>query len=179
MKKKLTWLFFLSSIIIIADQLTKIYIYTHFQLSESVSIVENIFNLTYVRNFGAAFGFLAQTNPEFREIFFLLMPPVALVTILFILKGVNPKDNTQILALSSIFGGAIGNYIDRLRFGYVIDFLDFHYKNRYNYPAFNIADSAIVLGVSVLFILMFLEEKNKKKISDDNKGTAVVTSENH
>lgn len=91
------------------------------------------------------------------------MPPVALITI-FCLKGVDPRENPQILALSSIFGGAIGNYIDRLRFGFVIDFLDFHYKNRYNYPAFNIADSAIVLGVTVLFILMYREERKKSKI---------------
>lgn len=165
MKKKLTWLFLLSSIIIVADQLTKLYIYTHFQLGESISIIPNFFNFTYVRNFGAAFGFLAQTNPEFRNIFFLLMPPIALITILVILKGVSTKDNAQILALSSIFGGAVGNYIDRLRFGYVIDFLDFHYQNKYNYPAFNIADSAIVIGVSVLFLLMFLEERAKKKFS--------------
>jgi len=163
MKKKLTWLLLLSSIIIIADQLTKIYVYTHFQLGESLTVIENLFNITYVRNFGAAFGFLAQSNPAFREVFFLLMPPVALITILFILKGVDPRDNPQILALSSIFGGAIGNYIDRLRFGFVIDFLDFHYKNRYNYPAFNIADSAIVLGVTVLFILMYFEERQKKQ----------------
>jgi signal peptidase II len=162
MKKKLTWLFLISGIIIVLDQITKIQIYTHFQLGESVSVIKDLFNITYVRNFGAAFGFLAQTPPEFRDVFFLIMPPVALITILLILKGVDSKDNPQILALSSIFGGAIGNYIDRLRFGYVIDFLDFHYKNQYNYPAFNIADSAIVLGVGVLFLLMFLEERRKK-----------------
>ena len=166
MKKKLTWLFLVSSIIIILDQISKLYIYTHFQLSESTAIIPNFFNLTYVRNFGAAFGFLAQTNPGFRDWFFLLMPPVALITILIILRGVDSKDNTQILALSSIFGGAVGNYIDRLRFGYVIDFLDFHYQNKYNYPAFNLADSAIVLGVTVLFLLMFFEEKAKKKSSE-------------
>lgn len=147
-----------TGLMVSADQLAKLYIHTQFRLGESIPVISGFFNLTYVRNFGAAFGFLADSHPSFREIFFLAMPPVALLIILMILRGVDDKDTKQILALSSIFGGAIGNYIDRLRFRYVIDFLDFHIGGRWSWPAFNIADAAIVSGVILLLILMFFEK---------------------
>ena len=161
MKKKYLILLTITGILIALDQLTKMYIHTHYQLGESTPVLPGFFNITYVRNFGAAFGFLNQSHPTFREIFFLAMPPIALIIILFILKSVPDEDTPQILALSSVFGGAIGNYIDRLRFRYVIDFLDFHWKEVYTYPAFNVADMAIVCGVCVLLILMYFEGKKK------------------
>lgn len=162
MKKKYIWLLLISGLLVALDQLTKVYVHTHFHLGESVSVIPNFFNFTYVRNFGAAFGFLAESHPSFRELFFLSMPPIALVIILGILRGVKDDDTKQIIALSSIFGGAIGNYIDRLRFRYVIDFLDFHIYNRWSWPAFNIADMAIVGGVGLLLLLMFLENRKKE-----------------
>lgn len=163
MKKKYIWLLLITGILVALDQVVKIYVHTHFHLGESISVIPNFFNLTYVRNFGAAFGFLAESHPSFRELFFLSMPPIALVIILGILRGVKDDDTKQIIALSSIFGGAIGNYIDRLRFRYVIDFLDFHLYNKWSWPAFNIADMAIVGGVGMLLLLMFLENKKKEK----------------
>lgn len=163
MKKKYIWLVLLAGLLVAIDQLVKIYVHTHFHLGESVTVIPNFFNITYVRNFGAAFGFLAESHPSFRELFFLTMPPIALVIILAILRGVKEEDTKQIIALSSIFGGAIGNYIDRIRFRYVIDFLDFHLYNRWSWPAFNIADMAIVCGVGLLLLLMFLENKKKEK----------------
>ncbi len=162
MKKKYIWLLLISGLTIAIDQIIKIYVHTHYHLGESITVVPNFFNLTYVRNFGAAFGFLAESHPTFREIFFLSMPPIALIIILLIFRGVKDSDTKQIIALSSIFGGAIGNYIDRLRFRYVIDFLDFHFFNKWSWPAFNIADMAIVGGVGLLLTLMFIEEKQKK-----------------
>lgn len=163
MKKKYIWLVLISGLLVALDQLVKVYVHTHFHLGESVSVIPNFFNLTYVRNFGAAFGFLAESHPSFREIFFLSMPPIALLIILGILRGVKDDDTKQIIALSCIFGGAIGNYIDRVRFRYVIDFLDFHLYNRWSWPAFNIADMAIVGGVGLLLLLMFLENKKNKE----------------
>ena len=136
------------------DQLTKLYIHTHFELGEFISVLPGYFNITYVRNPGAAFGIFREAQETFRTIFFLAMPPIAMITILAILRSVANSDRIQILALSSIFGGAIGNYLDRIRFGYVIDFLDFHWQSKYSWPAFNVADSAIVVGVFVLVILM-------------------------
>ncbi len=163
MKKKYIVLASISGFLIALDQLLKIYIHTHYQLGESNPIIPGYFNITYVRNFGAAFGFLADSHPEFRDLFFLAMPPAALIIILLILRTVADSDKWQILALSSVFGGAVGNYIDRLRFRYVIDFLDFHLQEKYTWPAFNIADMAIVCGVIGLLLLMFIEERKLKK----------------
>ena len=153
-EKKYLILAVFSALIVALDQLTKLYIHTRFELGEFVPVISNYFNITYVRNTGAAFGFLRDFHETFRLIFFLSMPPIAMVTIILILRGVPSSDRVQVLSLSSIFGGAVGNYIDRLRFGYVIDFLDFHWRNTYSWPAFNVADSAIVVGVVILIFLM-------------------------
>lgn len=139
--------------LVAADQWTKLYIHSAFALGDSVPVIKDFFNITYVRNLGAAFGIFRDHSETFRKIFFLSMPPIALVIIFIMLRSVPNKDRWQILALSMIFGGAIGNYIDRLRFGYVIDFLDFHYKGIWSYPAFNIADSGIVCGVILLLFI--------------------------
>lgn len=163
MKKKYIWLAAIAGFLVALDQVIKLYVHTHFHLGESVVVIPNFFNLTYVRNFGAAFGFLAESHPSFRELFFLSMPPIALIIILGILRGVKDDDTKQIIALSSIFGGAIGNYIDRIRFRYVIDFLDFHLYGKWSWPAFNIADMAIVGGVGLLLLLMFIENNKKKE----------------
>lgn len=149
--------------IITIDQLSKMYVHTHFSLGESVMVIENFFNLTYVRNNGAAFGLFGESHPLFREIFFLSMPPIAVLVILIILRGVSERDRVNIIALSLIFGGAIGNYIDRLRFRYVIDFLDFHLANHYTWPAFNVADMGIVCGVGVLIFLEFSRKGSSTK----------------
>jgi signal peptidase II len=91
------------------------------------------------------------------------MPPVALLIILAILRTVAETDRYTIVSLSLVFGGAIGNYIDRIRFRYVIDFLDFHLQKFYTWPAFNIADSAIVVGVSILLFLELTRVKRSSK----------------
>ena len=147
--------------IILLDQVTKMAIHSGFSLHESRSIIEGFFNLTYVRNPGAAFGFLQSAAPMFRKIFFLSITPVALGVILYFLKSTKDGDWGQVVALSCVFGGAIGNYIDRIRFGYVIDFLDFYFKNTH-YPAFNVADSSIVVGVVLLLFFSYQEEKKAK-----------------
>lgn len=141
-----------SGAIIALDQLTKMYIHTHYRLHEAHTVIPNLFDITYVRNYGAAFGILASADDRFREPFFALVPFIALVIIIFILRTTRDHQKYQVLALSLIFGGAIGNYIDRIRLGFVIDFLDFHLANKYHWPAFNIADSAIVCGVGILLI---------------------------
>ena len=167
LSRKYVALMTIAGAVIALDQLTKLYIHTQFQLAEYVVVIKDYFNITYVRNTGAAFGILRDTHETFRNLFFLSMPPIALIIILSILKGVSDKDRLQVFSLSLIFGGAIGNYIDRLRFGYVIDFLDFHLRDIYSWPSFNIADSAIVVGVSFLVLIMAkqsLEDaKHKRK----------------
>lgn len=160
-KTKYLLLAAITGMLITADQAVKMYVHTHFDLHESVEVIPDFFNLTYVRNEGAAFGFLAESNPIFREIFFLAMPPIALLIILGILRGVPDSERWTITSLSLVFGGAIGNYIDRLRFRWVIDFLDFHIHRQYTWPAFNIADMGIVCGVSILLFLEFTRLRHK------------------
>lgn len=162
MKKKYLLVLLIACFVIVIDQVTKIYIHTKFQLGESIVVIKDFFNFTYVRNYGAAFGFLAESHPTFREIFFLSMPPIAIIIIGMILRTVKDNDFLQISGLALICGGALGNYIDRLNYRYVIDFLDFHLYNKYSYPAFNIADSAIVCGVGILILVMILEKKKEQ-----------------
>lgn len=168
MKKKYFILMGIAGILVALDQIVKLYVHTHYQLGESTPVIPGYFNITYVRNFGAAFGFLGDSHPSFREVFFLVTPPIALVIIGVILRGVRDSDLWQICALSSVFGGAVGNYIDRLRFRYVIDFLDFHLREKYTWPAFNVADMAIVIGVGILLVLMFQESQEAKKKSAES-----------
>ena len=167
MKLKYLLLAAISGFIVTTDQAAKIYIHTHFHLGESFVLITNFFNLTYVRNPGAAFGFLASSHPAFREMFFLSMPPIALLIILAILRGIKDTDKFMAIALSLVFGGAVGNYIDRLHYGFVVDFLDFTipYTNSqgvpqsWSWPAFNIADMGIVSGVCSLLFLELIKSK--------------------
>lgn len=153
----------ISFFIIALDQLTKLLIQTQFDLHESQVIVLNFFNLTYVRNYGAAFGFLSSSPHVFREVFFLSMPPLACGLILYILLTLKNDRKIQEVALASIFGGALGNYVDRLHYRYVIDFIDFHYKEKLVWPAFNLADVFIVTGVLILVYCILTEDAEKGK----------------
>ena len=148
--------FFLSILfVIIFDQWTKFLVITHFEYGESLSMIANYFSLTYVRNTGAAFGFLATANPTFRIPFFLVVPIVAMVVLGFLYRDLPGTAKWRAMALGLVSGGAIGNLIDRVRLGYVVDFLDFHYQTSYYFPAFNVADSAICLGVGILLLTNF------------------------
>lgn len=159
MKKKYFVLLFISLLVIVFDLGTKLYFHSEFRLGDSIAVLPNFFNFTYVRNPGAAFGFLADSHPEFRRIFFALMPPIACIVILQIFRTVKPNDRIQIYSLSLIMGGALGNYINRMYHGFVIDFLDFHLYGKYNWPAFNLADVAIVSGVGLLFLQTIKERR--------------------
>ncbi len=164
-ESKYLYLVVISIVSIVIDQLIKIYIHSHFQLGEVMVVIQDLFNITYVRNTGAAWGIMRDWHESFRSVFFLSMPPIALLFILSILRGVPSSDRVQVVALSLIFGGAIGNYIDRIRFGYVIDFIEVHYKDFYTYPSFNIADSCIVVGVGILVMLMLKQSYDERKLA--------------
>jgi len=163
--KKYLILLALAGFIICLDQATKLYIHTQFQYGESVSVINGFFNITYVRNLGAAFGFLRDASPGMRSAFFLSVPPLASIIILFMLRATPKEDTVVVMALSAIFGGALGNYIDRLWHGFVVDFLDFHWYQAYSYPAFNVADISIVTGIA----LMVLIELRKMMVQRSNK----------
>lgn len=153
----------ISGALVALDQLTKLYIHSSFELGQSVPVIKGFFHITYVRNLGAAFGIFRDHSEIFRKIFFLSVPPIALGIVLLMLRGVSSKDKWQVLALSLIFGGAIGNYIDRIRFGFVVDFLDFHLYDIWSYPAFNVADSGIVCGVILLLIITTVRDRAAKR----------------
>ncbi|WP_454063496.1 signal peptidase II [Candidatus Nitrospira salsa] len=163
MVKRFSILAIVSVIIIVVDQVTKSYIATTMYLHQSITIIPEYFSLTYIRNPGAAFGILASSSSGFRMVFFLITSIFALGLLITIFVRLQPNDWWGQLTISSIFGGAIGNLIDRLQFGEVIDFLDF-YINGYHWPAFNVADMAISLGVCSLFLL-FAFEKRKPELS--------------
>lgn len=162
LSRKYYLLMLIAGVSLVIDQWTKIMVLSHFQYGESYPIIQDIFHFTYVRNPGAAFGIFRDFPELFRKAFFLTLPPIAMLVILNILRSVEETDLWQVFALSMIFGGAFGNYIDRIRFGYVVDFLDFHYKNVWSYPAFNIADSCIVSGIGILLVLMFVRDRKNK-----------------
>ena len=162
MKRKYFFLSLLTGSVIALDQVTKYFINKNFRLGESIPLVQNFFSLTYVRNTGAAFGLLANADTAFRVPFFVLVPIIALGAIAFIFKKIPSGDVRLSCALSLVVGGAIGNLIDRVYFGFVIDFLDFHWKYRYHFPAFNVADSAICVGVGILMLDLLGQEPLKK-----------------
>ncbi len=148
-----------TGLVIFFDQLTKLQIMQTMRLHESIPIVPNLFSLTYIRNPGAAFGLLAGSSNAFRMVFFGLTSIFALVLLCTILFRMPERDWMGRLSVAGILGGAVGNLIDRLRYGEVIDFLDV-YVDTYHWPAFNVADSAITVGVIVLIIHFAFEKKD-------------------
>ncbi len=148
-----------SVLVLIIDQATKIYIDSRFALYESVRVIENFFHITYVRNKGAAFGILADS--AFRVPFFITVAVAASLGILWFVYRTSDDQRLLHLSLALIFSGAVGNLIDRIRLGEVIDFLDVHWY-RHHWPAFNVADSAICVGVGLMLIHTWQEERKNK-----------------
>lgn len=132
--------------IILLDQASKIAVDRIIPLNHSIPVIENLFNLTYIRNTGAAFGIFAGENLPLRRALLIGFSVVAIGFVVVLLKRLPGEEKGLIVALTFILAGAIGNLIDRLVYGEVIDFLDF-YWSKYHWPAFNFADSFITLGV--------------------------------
>jgi len=147
-------------VLIVIDQITKVYIDSSMALHDSLPVIPGFFSITYVRNPGAAFGFLADASPLFRSIFFLGISAAAIGLILYYIHKSRHDEPFLIFALSLILSGAVGNFIDRARFGEVIDFLDV-YIGSHHWPAFNVADSAISVGAVILIIEMFRRRSGK------------------
>ncbi len=142
------WLL-LSLVVILLDQLTKILVLRNFQFAERKSIVSGFFDLTLVYNKGAAFSFLANAD-GWQRWFFIGIGVVASLFMLWLLAK-HAGQRLFCLALALILGGAIGNVIDRIRLGKVVDFLLVHYQQSY-FPAFNVADAAITCGAMLLIL---------------------------
>ena len=135
-------------VVLLVDQFTKVLILGYYQLGDSTPVA-SFFNLVRVHNAGAAFSFLAGAGGWQRWLFTGIGMSAALL-ILWLLKT-HASQKLFAFAMASILGGAVGNVIDRVRYGYVVDFLDFHWRG-WHFPAFNVADSAITLGAVCLIL---------------------------
>jgi signal peptidase II len=153
MRKSLPW-FGLAAAIVIADQLVKWVVLARFAPGERLEIT-GFFNLVLVFNKGAAFSFLAQETGWQTPLLVAFAFIAAVIVSAMIFR--NPGQNLLCGALASILGGALGNVIDRLRFGHVVDFLNFHAFG-WHFPAFNVADSAITIGAALLILEGFIRK---------------------
>jgi signal peptidase II len=143
--------------IVVLDQITKAAILWTLPLNRSISIVPGLFNLIHIQNPGGAFGFMAHQSSAWFPILFLFFTLLALGLIFFLYRNTPPTQSSLATGFAFIFGGAIGNLIDRIRFGKVVDFLDFYIGNMH-WPAFNVADSAVSVGI-VIFLYHILFKK--------------------
>ena len=152
---RLSHWFAFSIVLVLIDQISKLWIVGSYQLGESHAIT-SFFNVVRVHNQGAAFSFLADAS-GWQRWFFTALGLSAAILIIWMLKN-HPGQRLFCLALACILGGAVGNVIDRVLYGYVVDFLDFHWLGMH-FPAFNVADSAISLGAGGLILDEFLRVK--------------------
>jgi len=141
--------------VIVADFLTKAWVLSAFQPHESIAVLP-FFNLVLVFNAGAAFSFLAGAG-GWQKWFFVVLALAISAWIIVMLRR-HAEDRLQSFALALVLGGALGNVVDRLRFGAVVDFLDFHVAG-WHWPAFNVADSAITVGVLLLVLHSFIHKE--------------------
>ena len=166
MRNKYVVLFLVSGFLIVIDQYTKFMVSLHIPLNYSIKVMEGFFNLTHIRNSGVAFGLFASQQSEYKPLMFIIISTIAIMAILVIFHQ-TPKDKKMVqTGLILIFSGAIGNLIDRSLHGEVIDFVDFFIEG-YHFPAFNIADSCITIGVTLMVIDLFCDGSR----SDSSKST--------
>jgi signal peptidase II len=166
MNKKYSPLIITLFVVVLLDQVTKFYIAGSLELYQSVEIIKGFFNITYIKNSGVAFGMFSGLKGPMIKIFFIIISLIAIAAIVILYRGTYHPSTPPItkggakwgvarIALSLILSGAVGNLIDRASSGEVIDFLDFHW-HEYHWPAFNVADSCITVGVGMLMITMAL-----------------------
>ncbi|MDD5475850.1 MAG: signal peptidase II [Syntrophales bacterium] len=140
-------------LVVLVDQATKYLIQSSIPLYESIPVIEGLFNITHVRNPGAAFGLLAGASSTLRFVFLVVLTLAIIGIIVVYLEKHRSAGKTLTTGLTLILGGALGNLVDRLSHGEVIDFLDFHIGS-WHWPAFNVADAAITVGAFLLIIDM-------------------------
>lgn len=148
----------ISILTLVVDIFTKQLVLNTLIEHQSISIINNFFNITFAKNTGVAFSFLEGKVP-----LIILMTSIIILLILKYIKSTNPN-KYETICYGLIIGGAIGNLIDRIIYGYVIDFLDFNLFG-YPFPIFNLADTAIVIGIFALIILSLIESRNQNEIN--------------
>lgn len=145
---------------LVIDQAAKVLVDRTMALYQSIPVIDGLFSITYMRNRGAAFSFLADF--DYRRPFFIAITLVAIAVIAVTFRKLRDDQRLAAFSLSLIFSGAVGNLIDRMRLGEVIDFLDVYWKT-HHWPAFNVADSAICVGVALLALDMLREERRRPR----------------
>ncbi len=147
--------FLIATVVLIIDQITKYFAVKHLVFNTPVHIIDGFFDFSLVYNPGAAFGIFAN-----QRLLFFVFTAISIAVILYItVKHTRGKTSLNLL-IGAILGGILGNFIDRIRLGYVVDFIDFYIKD-YHWPAFNIADSAICIGIGILAIFILKDKKQE------------------
>lgn len=149
----------LSAVIVVLDQLTKAYITRHYGEFEFTSVLP-VLDITRMHNVGAAFSFLATASGWQRWLFIGLACSVSIAIIVWLVRLPQSANRLLSAGLALVLGGALGNVIDRIRLGHVVDFIHFHWEQAY-FPAFNVADSAITVGAALLLLDALFDSKQK------------------
>jgi len=147
-KRKYIKLAVVAGLVVLADQFTKFLILKYLPYHQSITVIAGFFDITHIHNPGGAFGLMANMSATIRTVIFLFASSVAVGLIFYFYKKTPPTYSFLATGFALIFGGAIGNLIDRARLGIVVDFLDV-YLGQYHWPVFNIADSAITVGIFI------------------------------
>jgi len=162
-------------LVVLLDQITKALILSNYELGSRVPVIAGFFDIVHFRNTGAAFGMLAGSGDSFRVPFFYAMALVATVLLFAFFRSLDAKDKFMSLTIALVFGGLVGNIIDRIRFGNVVDFVSLHWKDSFadfsimgkkfffelEWPAFNVADSAITIAMFMLIYSAFTRKEYK------------------
>jgi signal peptidase II len=175
MKRKYWVLLIVCFWILFVDQWTKHAVQQRLVLYQKVEVIQGFFNLVHVRNTGGAFGVFGGERGGLGSWLFVMVSIIAIGSILFLFLRLKEDERILPLSLSLVLSGAIGNLIDRLRYGEVVDFLDF-YLFSYHWPAFNIADSAICLGIGLMALKILILDRHKLK-SISTKSQAPASAE--
>ena len=161
---RLSWLW-LSLLVLVIDQASKFYFAARLEMFQQIVISPDLFSWTRAYTTGAAFSFLADSSGWQRWLFALIAIAVSAVLVVW-LKRLGRNDTWLAVALALVLGGALGNLYDRIALGHVIDFILVHWQNRWYFPAFNIADSAITVGAIMLALDMFKSKKTEEAAHD-------------
>lgn len=161
---KLPWMW-ISVVVFVLDQITKFYFEGTLRLYQQIEVIPDLFSWTLAYNTGAAFSFLADESGWQRWLFALIAVGVSAVLVVW-LKRLKADETWLAIGLALILGGALGNLIDRMLLGHVIDFILVHWQNRWYFPAFNLADSAITVGAIMLALDMFKSKKSGEPAHD-------------
>ncbi len=148
----------IAGIVLVLDQVTKYIVVARIRLYDVIIVIPGFFNITHVRNKGAAFSILSNLPEFWRGSFFITVTIIAVAVIIALI--VKTQERLPVYAFSLIAGGALGNVVDRIRYGEVVDFIQWYVKSYY-WPSFNVADSAVTIGVVLLAIEMLFGTNTK------------------